>query len=49
MDRIYPPELQLNNAGASDIEAIFFIYIYLYQPDLIYPKFKKSAITSILT
>ena len=32
--RIYPPELQLNKANASDTEAPFFIYIYLFQTDL---------------
>ena len=25
--RLYPPELQLNKANASDTEASFFIYI----------------------
>ena len=28
--RIYPPELQLNEANASDIEPPFWICIYLY-------------------
>ena len=29
--RIYPPELQLNKANASDTEAPFLDYIYLFQ------------------
>ena len=30
VDRIYPAELQLNNANSSDTEAPFFIKIYQY-------------------
>ena len=29
VNRIYPPELQLNKANTSDTEASFWIYIYL--------------------
>ena len=31
VNRIYPPELQLNKATTSDTEAQFFICIYLFQ------------------
>ena len=44
--RIYPLELQLNKAKASDTEAPFFIFIHLFQN---HPKFMISAITLILT
>ena len=43
--RIYPSELQLNKANASDTEIPFWIYIYLFQTDLFYPKFMISAMT----
>ena len=43
--RIYPPELQLNKANASDTEAPFWIYIYLFQTGLFHPKFMISAMT----
>ena len=38
--RIYPPELQLDKANASDTKASFF---YLFQTDLFHPKFMTSA------
>ena len=38
LDRIYPPELQLNKANASDTEAPFWIYIFLFLVDLFYQK-----------
>ena len=44
--RIYPLELQLNKAKASDTEAPFFIFIHLFQN---HPKFMISAMTLILT
>ena len=47
--RIYPPELQLNKANASDTEAPFLINIYLIQTDLFRPKFMKGAIPLIFT
>ena len=31
VNRIYPSELQLNNANVSDAEASLWIYIYLYR------------------
>ena len=31
VDRIYPSELQLNQANVSDTEASFWIYIYQYR------------------
>ena len=30
VNQIYPPELQLNKANASDTEAPFWIHIYLF-------------------
>ena len=30
VNQIYPPELQLNKANASDTEAPYWIYIYLF-------------------
>ena len=49
VNRIYPPELQLNKANTSDSEAPFFwICIYLFQADLFHLKFMKSAMTLIL-
>ena len=35
--RIHPPELQLNKANASDTEAPFLDYMYLFQTDLFHP------------
>ena len=43
--RFYPSELQLNKDNASDIEALFWIYIYQIQTDLFHPKFMISAMT----
>ena len=49
VNRIYPPELQLDKANASDTEAPFFwICIYLFQTDLFHLKFMISAMTLIL-
>ena len=49
VNRIYPPELQLNKANTSDTEALFFwICIYLFQTDLFHLKFMISAMTLIL-
>ena len=48
--QIYPPDLQLNKANASDTEAPFPNFkIYLSQTDLFRPNFMISAMTSILT
>ena len=47
--RIYPHELQLNKANASDTETRFWIYIYLFQTTLFHPKFMISAMNLILT
>ena len=44
VNRIYPPELQLNKANTSD----FWICIYLFQTDLFHLKFMISAVTLIL-
>ena len=41
--QIYPPELQLNKANASDTEAPFSFYIYIFQMDLFHSKFMVSA------
>ena len=48
VNRIYPPELQLNKANTSDTEAHFWICIYLFQTDLFHLKFMISAMTLIL-
>ena len=48
VNRIYPPELQLNKANTSDTEAPFLICIYLFQTDLFHLKFMISAMTLIL-
>ena len=48
VNRIYPPELQLNKANTSDTEAHFWIRIYLLQTDLFHLKFMISAMTLIL-
>ena len=48
VNRIYPPELQLNKANTSDTEAHFWISIYLFQTDLFHLKFMISAMTLIL-
>ena len=45
VNRIYPPELQLNKANTSDTEAPFWICIYLFQTDLFHLKFMISAMT----
>ena len=45
VNRIYPPELQLNKANTSDTEAHFWICIYLFQTDLFHLKFMISAMT----
>ena len=35
---IYPPELQLNKANASDTEALFLdLHLYLFQTELFHP------------
>ena len=47
VNRIYPPELQLNKADTSDTEATFWICIYLFQTDLFHLKFMISAMTLI--
>ena len=41
VNRIYPPELQLNKANASDTEPLFSVYIYLFQTDLFHPIYDK--------
>ena len=48
VNRIYPPELQLNKANTSDTEPHFWICIYLFQTDLFHLKFMISAMTLIL-
>ena len=48
VNRIYPPELQLNKANTSDTENPFFICIYLFQTDLFHLKFMISAMPLIL-
>ena len=48
VNRIYPPELQLNKANTSDTEAPFLDCIYLFQTDLFHLKFMMSAMTLIL-
>ena len=48
VNRIYPPELQLNKANTSDTEAAFWICIYLFQTDLFHLKIMISAMTFIL-
>ena len=48
VNRIYPPELQLNKANTSDTEAPFWSCIYLFQTDLFHLKFMISAMTLIL-
>ena len=49
VNRIYPPELQLNKANTSDTEAPFlWICNYLFQMDLFHLKFMISAMTLIL-
>ena len=47
--RIYPPELQLNKAYASDTEAPFLDLHLFISNGLIHPKFMISAMTLILT
>ena len=49
VSRIYPSELQLNKANASDTKAPFFIFIYLFQMGLFHPSFIISAMTLIVT
>ena len=44
--RIYPPELQLNKANASDTK-VPFLDLHLSQTDLFHPKFMISAMTLI--
>ena len=48
VNRIYPPELQLNKTNTSDSEASFWICIYLFQTDLFHLKFMINAMTLIL-
>ena len=50
VNRIYPPELQLNKANTSDTEAHFWICIYLhvFQTDLLNLKLMISTMTLIL-
>ena len=48
VNRIYPPELQLNKANTSDTEAPFWIYIYLFLTALFHPKFMINVMTLIL-
>ena len=47
VNHIYPPELQLNNANASDMKAPLFINIYLIQTVLFPPNFMIRATTVI--
>ena len=48
VNRIYPPELQLNKANTSDTEAPFWICFYLFQTDLFHLKFMISSMTLVL-
>ena len=48
VNRIYPPELQLNKASNSVPKPHFWICIYLFQTDLFHLKFMISAMTLIL-
>ena len=49
VNRIYPPELQLNKANTSDTVAPFFGFaFFLFQTDLFHLKFMLSAMTLIL-
>ena len=50
VNRIYPPELQLNKANTSDTKAHFWICIYLhvFQTDLLNLKLMISTMTLIL-
>ena len=49
VNRIYPPELQLNKANTSDTEAPFLdLHFFLFQTDLFHLKFMISAMTLIL-
>ena len=48
VNRIYPPELQLNKANTSDNEAPFLDLHLLFQLDLFHLKFMISAMTLIL-
>ena len=49
MGQIYPPELQLNKANASDTEAPFLDLHLSISNGLVHPKFMISAMTLILT
>ena len=48
VNQIYPPELRLNKANTSDIEAPFLIYICLFLTALFHPKFMINMMTLIL-
>ena len=48
VNQIYPPEMQLNTANTSDIEAHFWICISLFQTALFPPKFTINVMTLIL-
>ena len=48
VNQLYPPELQLNKANASDTEAPFRIYICLFLTALFRPKFMINVMTLIL-
>ena len=47
VNRIYPPELQLNKANTSDTDSPVWICISLFQTDLFHLKFMISATTLI--
>ena len=48
VDRIYPPELQLNKANTSDTKPHFWTCIYLFQTDLFQLKCMISVMILIL-
>ena len=48
VNQIYPPELQLNIANASDTEAPLRIYIFLFLMAMFHPKFMTTARILIL-
>ena len=47
-NQIYPPKLQLKKANASDTEAPFWIYIFLFLTPLFHLKFMVSAAILVL-
>ena len=48
VNHVYPSELKLNKASASDTKASFFIYIYLHRMVLLSLKFMINEMTLIV-